>query len=144
MATDSTYRYTVEAEQALALASEERKRTDHAYVGTEQILIGILRQGTSKTAERLNALGVDVEGARRWTERIIRANGQAGGVDNGYTERTKVALRLAYRRAVKLGVEEIDTDHILLGILYEGEGVAVPVLQNLSVDIDRLRASLIS
>ena len=116
---------------------------NHNYIGTEHILLGLLRVEDGLAAKALTSLGVSLEPARRQVEEII---GQGQGIIPGhipFTPRAKKVLELSLREALQLGHNYIGTEHILLGLIREGEGVAAQVLQKLGADLNRVRQTVV-
>jgi ATP-dependent Clp protease ATP-binding subunit ClpA len=137
-------RFTDRARRAVVLAQEEARLLNHNYLGTEHILLGLIREGDGIAARALVQLGISLDAVRAEVERII---GQGGGeVPAGhipFTPRAKQVLELALREALQLGHNYIGTEHILLGLLREGEGVASQVLVRLGADLSRVRQQVI-
>ena len=136
-------RFTEKAQKAILLAQEEAKNLRHNYVGTEHILLGLLAETDGIAAKALNNMGVDLEGARN---EIIKLVGQ-GSYDAdimGFTPRTKRIFELSFLEARNLGHNYVGTEHILLGLLEESEGVAVIVLKKLGVDIQKLEDNILN
>ncbi len=136
-------RFTERAQKAILLAQEEARRLRHNYVGTEHILLGLLAEGEGIAATALNKVGVDLEKARN---EVIKAIGQ-GNYDAdimGFTPRTKRIFELSFLEARNLGHNYVGTEHILLGLLDESEGVAISVLKKLGVDIPKLKQTVLS
>ncbi len=135
-------RFTEKAQKAILLAQEEAKRLRHNYVGTEHILLGLLAETEGVAAQALNNMGVNLENAR---EEVIKLIGQ-GDYDAdimGFTPRTKRLFELSFLEARNLGHNYVGTEHILLGLLEESEGVAVLVLKKLGVDIQKLEENIL-
>lgn len=138
-------RFTERAQRVIVLAQEEAKRLGHDYVGTEHLLLGIIREGGGIAAKVLQGLGIDLARVRTEVERVIgRGEGQGQGEAAGLTPRAKrVVLELAVEEARTLGHNYIGTEHILLGIIREGEAVAAKILINLGADLERVREQTI-
>jgi ATP-dependent Clp protease ATP-binding subunit ClpC len=132
-------RFTDRARRVLVLAQEEARLLDHSFIGTEHILLGLLREDEGIAAEALRALGISLEGARLVVEEMIGRSGTPSTGSPPFTPRTKKVLELSLREAMQLGDSEIGTEHLLLGLVREGEGVAARVLQNLGADLPRVR-----
>ncbi|BAY09803.1 ATPase [Calothrix sp. NIES-2098] len=133
-------RFTQKAITAISIAQSESRRLGHKYVGTEQILLGLVGEGSGFAAQFLNSVGVNLENAQIEVEKIIGRGKGLTPVDIPYTPRAKQVLELTVEESRKLGVNYIGTEHILLGLLKEGEGdrergVGIKVLQNLGVDL---------
>ena len=136
-------RFTDRARRVVVLAQEEARILSHNYIGTEHILLGLIHEGESVAAEALGALGVTLEAARQQVEEIV---GRGHRVPSGhipFTPRAKRVLELALREALQLGHNYIGPEHILLGLLREGEGVAAQVLVRLGADLNRVRQQVI-
>lgn len=136
-------RFTERAQKAILLAQEEAKRLRHNYVGTEHILLGLLAEGEGVAATSLKKMGVDLEKARN---EVIKAIGEGSYNADimGFTPRTKRIFELSFLEARNLGHNYVGTEHILLGLLEENEGVAVTILKKLGVDISNLRQDILS
>jgi ATP-dependent Clp protease ATP-binding subunit ClpC len=131
-------RFTDPAKRAIALAQEEARMLNHNYIGTEHILLGLVHEGDGAGAKVLESLKISLEAVRRQVEEII-GRGQAAPTGAlPFTPRAKKVLELSFREALQLGHNYIGTEHILLGLIREGEGVAAQVLQKLGADLDRL------
>lgn len=136
-------RFTERAQKAILLAQEEAKNLRHNYVGTEHILLGLLAEGEGVAAASLKDMGVDLEKVRN---EVIKAIGK-GSYDAdimGFTPRTKRIFELSFLEARNLNHNYVGTEHILLGLLEEGEGVAIVVLKKLGVDIEKLKEGIIN
>ena len=138
-------RFTERARKVLVLAKEEARRFSHDYIGTEHILLGLIREGDGVACAVLQNLGIDLENIRMEIEKMV-APGSSSSVmgDIPFTPRAKKALELATEEARTLGHNYIGTEHILLGLIREGEGVAYQVLFALGVDIKRARQEIIA
>ncbi len=135
-------RFTERAQKAILLAQEEAKRLKHNYVGTEHILLGLLAEAEGIAAKVLNQAGVNLDKARNEVVRIV-GEGNFEVDIMGFTPRTKRIFELSFLQARNLGHNYVGTEHILLGLLEENEGVALAVLNNLGVDISRLRENIL-
>lgn len=135
-------RFTERAQKAILLAQEEAKRLKHNYVGTEHILLGLLAESEGIAARALNQAGVTLENARNEVIRIV-GEGNFEVDIMGFTPRTKRIFELSFLQARNLGHNYVGTEHILLGLLEENEGVAIAVLINLGVDILKLKENII-
>jgi ATP-dependent Clp protease ATP-binding subunit ClpA len=136
-------RFTDRARRVVVLAQEEARMLDHNYIGTEHLLLGLVREGEGIAAQALEALGISLRDVRRDVEDII---GRGQAVPAGhipFTPRAKKVLELSLREALQLGHNYIGTEHILLGLVREGEGVAAQVLEKLGADLDRVRQTVI-
>ncbi len=136
-------RFTDRARRVVVLAQEEARLLNHNYIGTEHILLGLIHEGEGVAAKALESLGISLEGVREQVEEII---GQGGSSPSGhipFTPRAKKVLELSLREALQLGHNYIGTEHILLGLIREGEGVAAQVLVKLGADLSRVRQQVI-
>ena len=136
-------RFTDRARRVVVLAQEEARLLNHSYIGTEHILLGLIHEGEGVAAKGLEALGISLEAVRAQVEEII---GQGGSSPSGhipFTPRAKKVLELSLREALQLGHNYIGTEHILLGLIREGEGVAAQVLVKLGADLGRVRQQVI-
>src|SRR3954451_18649858 len=136
-------RFTDRARRVVVLAQEEARLLNHSYIGTEHILIGLIHEGEGVAAKALESLGISLEAVRSQVEEII---GQGGSSPSGripFTPRAKKVLELSLREAFQLGHNYIGTEHILLGLIREGEGVAAQVLVKLGADLSRVRQQVI-
>ena len=136
-------RFTNGARKALTLAQDESQRLDHNWLGTEHLLLGLLREEAGTAAEALRNLGVDLEKVRVAVEFIIGRGRQPATGEVGLTPRAKRVIELAIDEARRLGHDYIGTEHLLLGLVREGEGVAAGVLRSLGVGPDRTRAEVL-
>jgi ATP-dependent Clp protease ATP-binding subunit ClpC len=125
------------------LAQEEARMLNHNYIGTEHILLGLIHEGEGVAAKALESLGISLEGVRAQVEEIIGQGQQAPSGHIPFTPRAKKVLELSLREALQLGHNYIGTEHILLGLIREGEGVAAQVLVKLGADLNRVRQSVI-
>jgi ATP-dependent Clp protease ATP-binding subunit ClpC len=136
-------RFTDRARRVVVLAQEESRMLNHNYVGTEHILLGLVHEGEGVAAQALQGLGVSLEEVRRRVEEIIGEGDRRPTGHIPFTSRAKRVLELSLRESVQLGQKYIGTEHILLGLIAEGEGVAAQVMQQMGVDLDRARAAVI-
>jgi ATP-dependent Clp protease ATP-binding subunit ClpC len=136
-------RFTDRARRVVVLAQEEARMLNHDYVGTEHVLLGLIREGEGVAAKALQALGISLQAVRQQVEEIIGRGQQARSGPIPFTPRAKKVLELSLREALQLGHDYIGTEHILLGLIGEGEGVAAQVLVNLGADLDRVRQQVI-
>ncbi len=136
-------RFTEKAIKVIMLAQEEARRLGHNFVGTEQILLGLIGEGTGVAAKTLKSMGVSLKDARIEVEKIIGRGSGFVAVEIPFTPRAKRVLELSWDEARQLGHNYIGTEHLLLGLIREGEGVAVRVLENLGVDLSRVRSNVI-
>jgi ATP-dependent Clp protease ATP-binding subunit ClpC len=136
-------RFTDRARHVVVLAQEEATLLDHNYIGTEHVLLGLLREEEGIGARTLENLGISLDAVRREVEGII-GHGQAAPVGHiPFTPRAKKVLELSLREALQLGHNYIGTEHLLLGLVREGEGVAAQVLTKLGADLGRIRQGVI-
>jgi ATP-dependent Clp protease ATP-binding subunit ClpA len=136
-------RFTDRARRVVAQAQEEARRLDHGYIGTEHILLGLLHEGQGVAARALESLGISLEAVRQQVEEIIGRGQQAPSGHIPFTPRAKKVLELSLRESQQLGHNYIGTEHILLGLLREGDGVAAQVLVKLGADLNRVRQQVI-
>jgi len=136
-------RFTEKAIKVIMLAQEEARRLGHNFVGTEQILLGLIGEGTGVAAKVLKSLGVNLKDSRIEVEKIIGRGSGFVAVEIPFTPRAKRVLELSLEEARQLGHNYIGTEHLLLGLLREGEGVAARVLENLSIDLTKVRTQVI-
>ncbi|WOH94151.1 ATP-dependent Clp protease ATP-binding subunit [Corynebacterium urealyticum] len=136
-------RFTDRARRVVVLAQEEARALNHNYIGTEHILLGLIQEGEGVAAKALESMGISLDAVRTEVKEII---GSGGNPPSGYipfTPRAKKVLELALREALQLGHKYIGTEHILLGLIREGEGVAAQVLVKLGADLSRVRQQVI-
>jgi len=136
-------RFTDRAQQVVVLAQEEARMLNHNYLGTEHILLGLIHEGEGVAAKVLESLGISLEAVRQQVEEIIGQGQQAPSGHIPFTPRAKKVLELASREALQLGHNYIGTEHILLGLVREGEGVAAQVLVKLGADLNRVRQQVV-
>ncbi len=136
-------RFTEKAIKVIMLAQEEARRLGHNFVGTEQILLGLIGEGTGVAAKVLKSMGVNLKDARIEVEKIIGRGSGFVAVEIPFTPRAKRVLELSLEEARQLGHNYIGTEHLLLGLIREGEGVAARVLENLGVDLSKVRTQVI-
>ncbi|MBY0405207.1 MAG: ATP-dependent Clp protease ATP-binding subunit [Cyanobacteria bacterium] len=136
-------RFTEKAIKVIMLAQEEARRLGHNFVGTEQILLGLIGEGTGIAAKTLKGMGVNLKEARAEVEKIIGRGSGFVAVEIPFTPRAKRVLELSWDEARQLGHNYIGTEHLLLGLIREGEGVAARVLENLGVDLTKVRSNVI-
>ena len=136
-------RFTDRARRVVVLAQEEARMLNHNYIGTEHILLGLIHEGEGVAAKALEQLNISLDAVRQQVEEII-GQGQAAPTGHiPFTPRAKKVLELSLREALQLGHNYIGTEHILLGLIREGEGVAAQVLQKLGADLNRVRQTVI-
>ncbi|WP_066640522.1 ATP-dependent Clp protease ATP-binding subunit [Desulfolucanica intricata] len=131
-------RFTERAQKVFILAQEEAKRLNYPYVGTEHLLLGLIREGQGVAAKVLDSMGVDADRVRQIVEQMI-GQGKGAGAEITLTPRAKKVLELSVDEARRMGHNYVGTEHLLLGLLREGEGVAAQVLSTLGADLNRVR-----
>ena len=136
-------RFTEKAIRVIMLAQEEARRLGHNFVGTEQVLLGLIGEGSGVAAKTLKSMGVNIKDARAQVEKIIGRGSGFVAVEIPFTPRAKKVLELSWDEARQLGHHDIGTEHLLLGLIREGEGVAAKVLENLGVDLNKCRSNVI-
>ena len=136
-------RFTDRARRVVVLAQEEARMLNHNYIGTEHILLGLIHEGEGVAARALESLGISLEAVRQQVEEIIGQGQQAPSGHIPFTPRAKKVLELSLREAMQLGHNYIGTEHILLGLIREGDGVAAQVLVKLGADLNRVRQQVI-
>src|SRR5438270_1621274 len=132
-------RFTDRARRVVVLAQEEARMLNHNYIGTEHILLGLIHEGEGVAAKALESLGISLDAVRQQVEEIIGQGQQAPSGHIPFTPRAKKVLELSLREALQLGHNYIGTEHILLGLIREGDGVAAQVLVKLGADLNRVR-----
>jgi ATP-dependent Clp protease ATP-binding subunit ClpA len=136
-------RFTDRARRVVVLAQEEARMLDHNYIGTEHILLGLIHEGEGVAAKALTSLGISLQAVRQQVEEIIGHGQHAPTGHIPFTPRAKKVLELSLREALQLGHNYIGTEHILLGLIREGDGVAAQVLVRLGADLNRVRHQVI-
>jgi len=136
-------RFTDRARRVVVLAQEEARMLNHNYIGTEHILLGLIHEGEGVAAKALESLGISLDAVRQQAEDIIGKGQQAPSGHIPFTPRAKKVLELSLREALQLGHNYIGTEHILLGLIREGEGVAAQVLIKLGADLNRVRQQVL-
>ncbi|MFQ6171033.1 ATP-dependent Clp protease ATP-binding subunit [Oryzobacter sp. R7] len=136
-------RFTDRARRVVVLAQEEARGLNHNYIGTEHILLGLIHEGEGVASKALESLGISLEAVREQVQEIIGQGQQAPTGHIPFTPRAKKVLELSLREALQLGHNYIGTEHILLGLIREGEGVAAQVLVKLGADLSRVRQQVI-
>src|SRR5690554_2255571 len=136
-------RFTDRARRVVVLAQEEARMLNHNYIGTEHILLGLIHEGEGVAAKALEGLDIKLEAVREQVQEIIGQGQQAPTGHIPFTPRAKKVLELSLREALQLGHNYIGTEHILLGLIREGEGVAAQVLVKLGADLNRVRQQVI-
>jgi ATP-dependent Clp protease ATP-binding subunit ClpC len=132
-------RFTDQARRVVVLAQEQARLLDHNYIGTEHLLLGLLREGNGVGAKALGALGISLEAVRAQVEATVGQGLRAPTGHIPFTPRAKQVLEVSLREALQLGHSSIDTEHILLGIFRQGEGVAAQVLAGFGADYAQVR-----
>src|SRR5215831_14883066 len=136
-------RFTDRARRVMVLAQEEARMLDHAHIGTEHLLLGLIHEGEGVAARALESLNISLSAVRQEVEEIIGRGKQPPSGHIPFTPRAKNVLELSLRESNQLGHNYIGTEHILLGLLREGEGVAAQVLVKMGTDLDRVRQKVI-
>jgi len=136
-------RFTDRARRVVVLAQEEARMLNHNYIGTEHILLGLIHEGEGVAAKTLESLGISLEAVRQQVEEIIGQGQHASSGHIPFTPRAKKVLELSLRESLQLGHNYIGTEHILLAMLREGEGVAAQILVKLGADLNRVRQQVI-
>ena len=136
-------RFTDRARRVVVLAQEEARLLDHNFIGTEHVLLGMLHEGEGIAAQVLVSAEISLEAARRKVEAIVGPGSSSPSGHIPFTPRAKKALEHALREALKLGDNFIGTEHLLLGLLREGQGVAIQVLVDLGADLDSVREQVL-
>src|SRR5665647_570679 len=136
-------RFTDRARRVVVLAQEEARMLNHNYIGTEHILLGLIHEGEGVAAKALEAMDISLNGVREQVQEIIGEGSHAPSGHIPFTPRAKKVLELSLREALQLGHNYIGTEHILLGLIREGEGVAAQVLGKLGADLGGVRQQVI-
>jgi len=136
-------RFTDRARRVVVLAQEEARTLNHNYIGTEHILLGLIHEGEGVAAKALYGLDISLDAVRQQVEAVVGQGQQAPGGHIPFTPRAKKVLELSLREALQLGHNYIGTEHVLLGLIREGEGVAAQVLVKLGADLGRVRQQVI-
>ena len=136
-------RFTDRARRVVALAQDEARRLKHNYIGTEHILLGLIHEGEGVAAKALESLGISLQAVRAQVEEIIGEGQQAASGHIPFTPRAKKVIELSLRESLQLGHKYIGTEHILLALIREGDGVAAQVLVTLGADLNRVRQQVI-
>ncbi len=132
-------RFTDRARRVVVLAQDEARRLNHSYIGTEHLLLGLIHEGEGVAAKALDSLGIGLAAVRQQVEEVIGQGKQGPSGHIPFTPRAKKVLELSLREALDLGHNYIGTEHILLGLIREGEGVAAQVLVELGAERERVR-----
>jgi excisionase family DNA binding protein len=141
--SDHFNKFTDRARKVLSLAQEEAQRFQHNYIGTEHLLLGLVREGDGVAARVLNNLGVSLNDARSAVEHILGRGDRVALGEIGLTPRAKKVIELAVDESARLGHHYIGTEHLLLGLIREGEGIAAGVLESLGVNLEKARRETI-
>jgi hypothetical protein len=136
-------RFTDRARRVVVLAQEEARMLNHGYIGTEHLLLGLIHEGEGVAAKALTALGIDLDAVRQEVKEVIGRGEQPPSGHIPFTPRAKKVLELSLRESTQLGHNYIGTEHILLGLVCEGEGVAAEVLVKLGADLSHVRQQVI-
>jgi len=137
-------RFTDRARRMVVLAQEEARMLDHNWIGTEHILLGLVHEGEGVAAEALTALGISLAAMRQAVEDIIGRGAEPPAGHIPFTPRSKKVLELSLREALSLGSDHIGTEHVLLALLREGDGVGAQILVGAGVDLNRARQQIIN
>jgi ATP-dependent Clp protease ATP-binding subunit ClpC len=137
-------RFTDRARKVLTYAQDEARLLNHSFIGTEHILLGLLREGQGVGAQALQSLGISLEAVRAKVEETIGMAGTAPSGAPPFTPRAKKVLELSLREALQMNHSYIGTEHLLLGLVREGEGVAATVLVSLGADLGRVRQEVVN
>ncbi|HET8843906.1 MAG TPA: Clp protease N-terminal domain-containing protein, partial [Ktedonobacteraceae bacterium] len=140
---DKFDKFTERARKVLGLAQEEAQRFQHNYIGTEHLLLGLVREGDGVAAKVLNNLGLELNKVRSAVEFILGHGDKMVPGEIGLTPRAKKVIELAVDEARRLNHQSIGTEHLLLGLVYEGEGIAAGVLESLGVNLEKVRIQTI-
>ena len=136
-------RFTDRARRVVKLAEEEARMLNHNYIGTEHLLLGLIHEGNGVAAKALESLGISLQAVRQQVEEIIGRGQQVPSEGIPFTPRAKKVLELSLRESKQLGHTYIGTEHILLGLIREGDGVAAQVLVKLGAALNRVRQQVI-
>jgi ATP-dependent Clp protease ATP-binding subunit ClpC len=134
--------FTEQAKKVLSLAQEEAQRFQHNYIGTEHLLLGLVREGEGVAAKVLTNLGVELHNVRNTVEFIIGRGDRVVLGEIGLTPRTKKVIKLAVEEAHRLHHPYIGTEHLLLGLVREGQGIAVDILESLGVNLENVSTQI--
>jgi ATP-dependent Clp protease ATP-binding subunit ClpC len=135
--------FTDRARRVVVLAQDEARLLHHNYLGTEHLLLGLIREGEGVAVRALESLGISLEAVRAQVQEIIGQGQSAPTSPIPFTPRAKKVLELSFREALQLHHDDIGTEHLLLGLIGEGEGVAAQVLMQLGADLSRVRQRVI-
>jgi ATP-dependent Clp protease ATP-binding subunit ClpC len=137
------HQFTHEARRVVEIAQEEARRLNHVFVGAEHILLGLIREGEGIAAQALESLGIPLDGVRREVEEMTGTGQSPSSGQLAFMSPARRALELSHREALQLGRDQVRTEHILLGLIRDGESVAARVLVKLGADYARVRRGLI-
>ncbi|MDE0188275.1 MAG: NDP-hexose 4-ketoreductase, partial [bacterium] len=137
-------RFTDRARRVVVMAQEEARKMNHKYIGTEHLLLGLLAEGEGVAAKSLGSLGIDLNSTRETVIETVGVGQQAPTGHIPFTPRAKKVLELALREALQLGHNYIGTEHILLGLIREGEGVAAQVLGQAEAGLQKIRQTVLT
>src|SRR5256712_4897881 len=135
-------RFTERAKKVLTLGQEEAERSHHSYIGTEHLLLGLLREGEGLAAKVLNNLGVEIGKVRQTIESVLGRNERIIIQQIIPTSRVKKVIEISFEEARRMGHNYVGTEHLLLGLLIEGEGIAAHVLEDLGATLEKVRAEI--
>src|SRR5713101_4238112 len=135
-------RFTERAKKVLTLAQEEAERSHHSYIGTEHLLLGLLREGEGLAAKVLNNLGVEIGKVRQTIESVLGRNERIIIQQIIPTSRVKKVIEISFEEARRMGHNYVGTEHLLLGLLIEGEGIAAHVLEDLGATLEKVRSEI--
>jgi len=135
-------RFTERAKKVLTLAQEEAERSHHSYIGTEHLLLGLLREGEGLAAKVLNNLGVEINKVRATIESVLGRNERIIIQQIIPTSRVKKVIEISFEEARRMGNNYVGTEHLLLGLLIEGEGIAAHVLEDLGANLEKVRGEI--
>ena len=136
-------RFTADARQVIVLAQREARTLNHNYIGTEHLLLAVIQQDEGEAAKSLESLGISLEGVRSQVEEILGQGEQAPSGHIPFTLRAKQVLELSLRESMQLDHDYIGAEHILLGLISEGEGAAAQLLVKLGAELTRVRQQVI-
>jgi len=135
-------RFSERAKKVLTLAQEEAERSHHSYIGTEHLLLGLLREHEGLAAQVLANLGVDIESVREVIQSVLGRNERTTIQQIIPTSRVKKVIEISFEEARRMGHGSVGTEHVLLGLMLEGDGIAAHVLQDLGATLDKVRAEI--
>lgn len=135
-------RFSDEAKKVLTLAQDEAERSHHSYIGTEHLLLGLIRQDEGLAAKVLASLGVEIEKVRSTIESVLGRNERIRAQQIIPTSRVKKVIEIAFQEAQRMSNSNVETEHLLLGLLIEGEGIAAHVLEDLGATLEKVRREL--